>query len=372
MIAVCKYCNQTKQTRFGVCIECCSAYTLNQTKPCNKCNLLQSWARFNKSKYGFLQLKSECKTCESRYNAEKRATKEYFLKRMLGACKHNNNLRNKKKPERELKFTWTYEQMLAQLEKQKDRCAISGVELRFGPHHDWQCSPERIDNNAGYVEGNMMFICLEFQTGHVQSSCGLVNFICTIETKPHPRLAEISAGVFSEIESVLHCDLGTNHCQQCRAIYNRTYRNTVNGRLQTLVSNAKNDTKKRNASGRGHAKPEIDTKILLNILQKQEGRCYYSGHHLSFESATFNCVSLERIDVNLGYISSNCCLIMQVLNTVDNSSSRSMANLPKHGSGGWTHRKIAFLRSLRKTIINDAETMTEKKNSIALDHAGSF
>jgi hypothetical protein len=105
--------------------------------------------------------------------------------------------------------------------------------------------------------------------------------------------------------------------------------------------------KVRNARNRNH-KHDIDSKYLLQLLREQEGKCAYSGHHLGFETGTLNCISLERIDVDLGYVKGNVCLIMQSLNTIDRMCVKSLANNNKAGSGGWNKAKVEYLRSFRE------------------------
>ncbi len=100
--------------------------------------------------------------------------------------------------------------------------------------------------------------------------------------------------------------------------------------------------------GRDHELSTVGAKDILKILQNQEGKCYLTGHHLSFETGTWNCVSLERLNVDFGYNKTgNCVLVMQCLNTMDNTSRRSLANQPKEGSGGWTRTKVEYLKNSR-------------------------
>ncbi len=113
-----------------------------------------------------------------------------------------------------------------------------------------------------------------------------------------------------------------------------------------LAANAKSNTRMRNKRGRNHLH-DIDGAHLLHLLQKQKVKCAYSGHHLTFQTGKVDCISLERINVHLGYVKGNCCLVMQCLNTIDWSSHESLANTPKSGSGGWSREKVQYLRDHR-------------------------
>ncbi len=220
--------------------------------------------------------------------------------------------------------------------------------MNFEPHSDWKCSPERINNALGYTDDNVRFICLEFQCSHVQASRELVDLLCRIETQPHPRLTEIMSGKFIEVDWVPHCQLGQLNCAKCKTTYNKYYLNTLNGKLRVLSSNAKGHITLLNERGREHGPSENDYEDNLKMLQNQQGKCYLTGHHLGFKSWTWNCISLERIDVKVTYNTiGNCCLIMQCLNTSNCSARTSLANLPKDGSGGWTRDKINKLREFK-------------------------
>jgi hypothetical protein len=89
----------------------------------------------------------------------------------------------------------------------------------------------------------------------------------------------------------------------------------------------------------------VDSTKILEQLQEQRGKCMYTGHHLGFENGKWNCISVERFDVNLGYTTGNWCLIMACLNTLDFSAVNSLANEPKTGSGGWTKEKMDYFRN---------------------------
>ncbi len=348
--ALCHSCNELKpDTYHNLCLKCKENHAKEQTKRCSTCKLNKPWSQFSKSQGCLFDLDGRCKQCMNIYKHHYMKKKENFLKKMLSSCRTRNNLRNRNGL-RALAFTLTYEQMIARLIKQKDKCYISDLQMNFEPHSNWQCSPERIDNTKGYTDSNVRFICLEFQLGNgLQASKEMVEFLCIIETKPHPRLTEIMSGKFIEGDYEVHCSEGRTKCVKCEATYKKHYNNTVRGRLNNLSLYAKHRTRTRNARGRGHDDSENDYNENLKMLQEQQGKCHLTGHHLSFESGKWNCVSLERINVNLTYNKTgNCCLIMQCINTTNHSSRISHAKLTKdHGNGAWTCEKIAFLRDSR-------------------------
>lgn len=358
---LCKYCkisdvcrNKPENKSRTICTSCYKSNEESQTKICNKCGIIQNWTDFHKDSTGLFRCQSKCKKCTSIWDSQSLKVRKRFLKRMLGACRRSSQLRSAN-GKRDLKCTWTYEQMCAKLEQLQDRCAYSNLLMNFKSHSNWNCSPERIDNTIGYIDSNMTFICLEFQIGNgLQFSPELIEFICTIETAQHPRLAEIMSGEFEKKKFESHCSIGINDCINCRQFWDKHYNNTAGGRLRRLAGDSRKDSKRRK-----HPPSEADTKNILRILQEQEGKCKLTGHHLGFESGTPNCASLERIDVNLGYVTGNYCLIMQCMNSLNHSSSKSLANEPKEGSGGWTPEKVQFLRDSRKHIETTCPTLLQ-------------
>lgn len=50
---------------------------------------------------------------------------------------------------------------------------------------------------------------------------------------------------------------------------------------------------------------EIDFDYLLDLYNKQKGRCYYTGVKMSLDSHSKNALSLERKNPNIGYVKEN-------------------------------------------------------------------
>jgi hypothetical protein len=342
---ICTYCNlQAVTYPKSICQQCESKCRADRMKRCNNCEQLKSWDEFtgNENTKSLFNLEPKCKCCKSAYNVEQWNKPEAFLKSMLASCVHSNTLRNQRG--RDLVMTWTYEDMVEKLEELDYKCAYSGIKMNLRFHSDWKASPERIDNTKSYVKDNMTFICLEFQLGQqLQSSSQLVQALSKVDESPHPRIGEIIAGKFKDALFVKHCSGGIHECNECRSEYAKHYRNTVLGRLTRLAGSARARTKRRNISGRNH-KYDIDAQYLLKLLQEQKGKCAISQHHLMFETGKYNCISLERKDVNLGYVKGNVSLVLQCFNTMDCRSVKSFARQLEVGSGGWTSKKFAFFK----------------------------
>jgi hypothetical protein len=70
-------------------------------------------------------------------------------------------------------------------------------------------------------------------------------------------------------------------CKLCRNNHVKTRRNTLSGRLATLVTTARASTKDRQLTGRSMCDSTLTISDLTEILESQQGQCYYSGLKLT-------------------------------------------------------------------------------------------
>lgn len=103
-----------------------------------------------------------------------------------------------------------------------------------------------------------------------------------------------------------------NTCKNCKNKTNERYRNTYQGFLKGLLKGARHSSKNRFAKGREEAGQfDLTYEELLEILEIQNHRCYYSNVPLVFKRKSDYQASIERLDVSKGYTRSNvvvCCL----------------------------------------------------------------
>lgn len=86
-----------------------------------------------------------------------------FIKNIEHKAKFNAGKRAKKDETRgvySLSRQWIFET----LGKQKFRCYYSNIPLEFKPGSPWSFSPERLDNDYGYIPDNTRFTCKIFNT----------------------------------------------------------------------------------------------------------------------------------------------------------------------------------------------------------------
>jgi hypothetical protein len=103
---------------------------------------------------------------------------------------------------------------------------------------------------------------------------------------------------------------------------------------------------------------EATLELLIELFREQKGLCYYSGIQLT-TSGNWK-VSLERLNVTVGYIKGNICLVCQEFNSTD----RSASNPEAEGCGGWSKEKYAYVRTLYNdgTVGNSSTSSSSDKS----------
>eukprot|EP00397_Hematodinium_sp_SG-2012_P041011 GEMP01045070.1.p1 GENE.GEMP01045070.1~~GEMP01045070.1.p1 ORF type:complete len:370 (+),score=20.76 GEMP01045070.1:60-1169(+) len=143
-------------------------------------------------------------------------------------------------------------------------------------------------------------------------------------------------------------------CQTERTMYFYGY--TLRGIMSVFLRDAKASSARRSAvAGREDAGFfDIDLMFLLNLWQKQKGRCAYSGIVMNTEPWTSWRISIERLNNNRGYVPDNVCFTCSELNTTDNSVNAKYAVL---GSSKWSREKLHSLPEVSDSSVplNDAE-----------------
>jgi len=68
---------------------------------------------------------------------------------------------------------------------------------------------------------------------------------------------------------------------------------------------------------------DIDLPFLLALLERQEGKCYYTGQLLTYETGDHG-VSMDRRDPDLGYTQGNVVLVLWIINNMKRHLSESV------------------------------------------------
>ncbi|CAH6420050.1 Hypothetical protein UVM_LOCUS35 [uncultured virus] len=110
-----------------------------------------------------------CKACKCASFKDTRST----LRGFVGCLVRNAYSRSCRRRERKRSRinldacsvpTLTMDDVFAKIEFQKGRCFYSDIPMAFKSDSDWTCSLERIDENLGYTNENVVLVCFEFNT----------------------------------------------------------------------------------------------------------------------------------------------------------------------------------------------------------------
>jgi hypothetical protein len=327
-------------------------------KVCSKCGIYKDVALFYKCLKNSNSLQSSCKMC---HQAAKNTHTSYLR------CMWLNT--NHRKMRVSTPNPWTFEQVLEKWNLQQQKCYISGMPMKTSTFTDWQASPERLNNDIGYENSNVVLVCAEFNTSNQWTREKFHKvFVETIDTPhdpivfpdelftksrksikgiPRPKIVVREDGfvrcnkcmVFKERADFTN--IRDSRCRKCLQAISFEHEQTWLGALKRLVLNTKVTGDKC-----ARKKGSLTLEELIAILKQQGGLCAYSGVPMSSRKGDFK-VSIERIDTFKGYDKENVCLIIQELNSPD----RTVMNDTK-GSTGWSRAKFLqvqdFVRQSRE------------------------
>jgi len=327
---------------------------MNTSKVCTKCNNVKETTEFLKRSDQPDKFTSHCKKCISLYHKEYCNTKEGFLKTLYRHAK----IRVKDGKE----FTITYQYFLEILKKQEEKCYYLNIKLTFKQFSDWQCSLERLDQSKGYIEGNIAFVCLELNVQQQWTIEKINNFVelisikhksnIIIDEKPNKTRCKVIKELINDIEHIkcTHCNIfklqneytkvigqGCKECIKNRGINRRA---TLSGAIVNIFNNCKKRHNKFINKNRITEEFNITYEYLIDLFNKQNGLCAYSG--IPLKTSGYWKLSLERINSKNGYTKDNVCFICQELNSTD----RSCMNDNATGSGGWSKEKIDYIKKI--------------------------
>lgn len=217
--------------------------------------------------------------------------------------------------------------------KQDGKCFYSGIQMNYDKH-EWRVSIERLDNDKGYIDGNVVLCCLEFN-GKAQWTLDKVEFATgymdSSSNEFQPLTCKTGRGKFGELMKSAHSASGLRR-----------------DRMRDAGASSE-DIARRCAV-------KINTAFLIGLYNDQKGLCAHSGIPMRFGSHQENAwaMSLERIDTAVGYTPDNVCLICSEFNTCDQSFKIGK----EYGSAGWTPLKFEYFKARvqhSKELISDEE-----------------
>jgi hypothetical protein len=263
--------------------------------------------------------------------------------------------------------------------KQQDgRCYYSNIPMQY-KKNEWKVSIERLDNTKGYIKGNVVLCCLEFNSRSQWTNNKIENMLDILDHNIECIETEFKIKVKKKYEKVEKKIVdGIKYCkctwckefkeyvcfnkigEICRKCINKRTKetnSTPRGTIKRLCTAAHNSAKIRSQKQQSDRSiVDIDLIYLIQLYTEQKGLCAYSGIPLKFGSYLKSdwVVSLERIDVTKGYTKDNVCLICLEFN----SSDQTMKTGPDYGCAGWNPLKFQyFLAHIhhKKGLISDEE-----------------
>ncbi len=349
-------------------------------KSCSACSGDKQVSEFSSDNSSLDGFQSKCKNCCKLVKKEYNYSAIGFVKNLLYQTKGNNARRVKSG--RILEHTLTLDWVI---EQSKRSCYLSGMTMALSPLQNWQMSLERLNDQKGYTPENTRGMCLEFQCSKQWTPAKFQEMF--VEWKPQPPLPYTDQDLQPTKRQKglmylkrLELDNGTCRCNSCsklsgtdvfklrhefpnefagickgcKATSQHSYGTTLYGVLTQRFGNARSNAKKVERK-----KSTLTIIDLVNMWKEQNGLCAYSGHYMTWQSYHADWrISIERVDVSLGYTKANTCLICREFNGIDFTVNKTDAI----GSGGWSRSKVDLLRS--HTARRQAETEGNSANKV--------
>ena len=335
-------------------------------KECVKCRSLKLTTEFFLKTYLVQRQEvhySKCKQCISEERNERHNTLEGFLKLLLGSAKSSAGRRKSKGRATAGTFDLSYDYILSLWHQQQGRCFYSKLDLTTRRHSTWQCSLERLNVNMGYIEGNVVLCCCEFNNAYQWTLAKIYSILTVrlfsslhVDFYPAVQRKKATKTILKLIEGVEHvqctkCKIFKPKdqfnakvscgCKNCLKLYQIKYLSTPQGHFRMLMGSATGRAKKKKMSF------DLTYDGLVALFNRQGGRCAYSDIPLQFGPHADNdwVCSIERIDTEKGYLFDNICLICVEFNT---SSRLCACEEFKSGDATWNKCKFEqFIARLR-------------------------
>ena len=96
--------------------------------------------------------------------------------------------------------------------------------------------------------------------------------------------------------------------RRSRGVRNQQHATELYKRLERITLDTRTNTKSRNSCGCNHEQSEITIEYLIELWEKQRGRCYYLNIPMNTHGEWQ--VSVERLDETRGYTKDNVVLIV--------------------------------------------------------------
>lgn len=212
----------------------------------------------------------------------------------------SNGRRYIKKAGRGLTFNWTIDEFRTwcadTLERHNFKCAYSCKKLTQDT-----ASLERLDETKGYSPENCALIDIHFQSAH-NRPWSREKFLSVYELRTIDTYDE------DEVRKTINWNQLTEFERRSKGQRKQQHATELYKRLERMTYDARGNTKSRNSNGCNHEESEITIEYLIELWEKQRGRCYYLN--VPMNTCGDWQVSVERIDENKGYTKDNVVLVV--------------------------------------------------------------
>lgn len=291
-----------KYGRANICIDCRKIDRRKKfnneppkegTKICIDCKTELNVSKFSTNKYAKKDgLRSTCKKCAIKRGGIIQSKFEPFIKSKLRDCKN----RIKKKAKRNIIIPYEIDaEFIKELyEKQNGKCALTGIQLTHNALNDrkdgdehilnkYNLSIDQIEPSKGYIKDNVQLVC---------AIVNRIKFDLTTEKllKLTTQIAEPKIPKKVDYENIMMSEEFEKY-------------------VHYKVQNAEYGATARNLEF------DIDEDDIANLYKKQKGLCTLTKQKLDYDKKK-DSLSIDRIDSNKGYTTTNIHLILESVNKI--------------------------------------------------------
>ena len=211
---------------------------------CNTCNVMKMGSEFYKT------ASNMCAGCESIRSNVYRKTLNGQLREMVTGARGRSKMMNGADSEfyleidLEFDLDLDFDYIKNLYEEQEGMCYYSGIEMTTSG--EYQMSLERLDESKGYIEGNVVLCCLEFNGQEQWSHMKIIDLIMTLDQNIEENIIDFS-------------DITVSYNEKPRT------------KLYNLANSAKQRAIEKTASGRDMADYNLDVDFMLEMFKKQKG-----------------------------------------------------------------------------------------------------
>lgn len=287
-------------------------------KTCNKCNQAKELTCFCKDMGKKYNVRNTCRDCTKILNKKYVNTKNGKLGKLFDDAKRRVSMNNEN--------VYVDFDIYKKWDEQEGKCFYSNLPMTFD-QREWRVSLGRKDWTKNYTHENTILICKEFNGQSKISLDKIKELIYNVELSDKigninvEDVKQKKSDMFHHLKGLLDNSVGHNG----------------------II-----------ASRNGYNSYDIHLDFLIELFEKQNGKCAYSYIPLRCGTSKNNnwVASLERKNSQIGYTKENVCLICLEFNTADHTDDDSKEDENNIKKSGWSKEKFdIFYSNMKKNNI---------------------